>query len=174
MYIRTLNICICVRSRYIHSSPKEISPPPSPIGLNLSWQEAELAATYNASPDSLLEIAITVSETEASMNQSIQEVVFETNRRGNYWIISQESDNYLIPKQHIKLNQFNKQMFTRLFESSSFQEDSSKLLLLKPAKVSPINLGKSWQLSEPGIVKWIQIKMSSSDTPTPTPECVDI
>ena len=85
------------------SSPKEISPPPSPIGLNLSWQEAELAATYNASPDSLLEIAITVSETEASMNQSIQEVVFETNRRGNYWIISQESDNYLIPKQHIKL-----------------------------------------------------------------------
>ncbi|NET17735.1 MAG: hypothetical protein F6K08_35380, partial [Okeania sp. SIO1H6] len=133
-------------------------------------QETELAATYNAHPDSLLETAITVSETEASINQFTQKIVFETNHKGNYYIISQGSDSYLIPKQQIKLNQFNKKMFARLFEGRGFQEESSILLLLKPAKVSPINPDKSWQLSERGVAKWIQREVAYLDTPTPTPE----
>jgi hypothetical protein len=149
------------------SYPEEVSPPLSLADINLSWQEAELAATYNANPNSLLETetAITVSD-----SQSTQEIVLEIDKRGNYYIISQGSDNYLVPKQQIKLNKHNQKTFDQLFEGHGLQEKFNTLLLLKPAKVSPINPGQSWRLSERGVVKWIQIEVASLDTPTLTPE----
>lgn len=127
-------------------------PPPSS-------EESTLVEKYNSERDSLSDIAKEVSETEESQNQrrlgTSQSAVFETSRRGNYWIITQGGFEYLVPKGNFKINKFNYTTVEFLFECQGYQSGQSKdFKLIKPAKVSCPPGGEKWQLVELGILQF--------------------
>ena len=117
--------------------------------------ETLLVATYNQSPQILSAKIIEVAISEVSINQINEEVVFEKSRRGNYWIINLEGKTYLVPKNNFKINQFNYNSFTEIFEFHGYKSrKTSNFILLKPAIVSPISVDNSWKVIDTGIVRF--------------------
>jgi len=134
--------------------------PPQPR-INQSYQPANISNTniglvsaYNINPRSLSEQAISVSETKYTSEQrrlgeNIQPIL-ESNSRGNYWIITEGNNEYLVPKANIKINEYNyvttiSTFFNCLGYSSNSPNDFT---LVKPAKVSL--RGEQWELIEIG------------------------
>lgn len=123
-----------------------------------SSQPSKLLAQYNQNTRALLKSATVVSETEESINNrrlgSSQPVVLEASIKGNYCIINEAGVNYMVPKENLKVNQYNYNTMEVLFECRGYQSGySSSFRLEKPAKVSPIS-GNKWQLIERGIVQF--------------------
>ena len=102
--------------------------------------------------------AIIVSPTIESLDNSrlgVDKLVVleEKQRKGNYWILTQGSSQYLVPSDTIKINSHNSNTLEELFECEDVNNEN-KFELLKPAKVSSIG-EKKWKLSKPGKLKFI-------------------
>ena len=111
----------------------------------------QLISEYNKNPHSLLENAMEVSAADRS---SVQEVILEKVRRGNYWILNEADIDYMVPKHNIKINEYNSKTVVNLFECQGYQSEYSGFQLIKPAKVSAISKGETWQLVERGILQF--------------------
>ena len=114
---------------------------------------------YNTNLNSLSRNFIEVSETEESLkNRRLgisQIVILAKKRRGNYWILTEGSYDYLVPSQNLRINQHNYKTVEALFECHHYHPDySSDFQLLKPAVVYPLSGGQTWQLQEPGILQF--------------------
>jgi hypothetical protein len=124
-----------------------------------SSQSSKLITNYNQNTRALLKSVAVVSETEESINNrrlgSSQPVVIAESRKGNYCIINEAGVNYMVPKENLKVNQYNYNTMEVLFECRGYQPGYSRnnFQLLKPARVTPTSDGK-WQLMEPGILQF--------------------
>ena len=118
----------------------------------------EFMLIYKEDPRSLLENAIEVSEADRSMVQprisSTQAVILQKVRRGNYWILNEADIDYMVPRHNIKINEYNSKTIANLFECQGYQSEYSGFQLIKPAKVSAISKGETWQLVERGILQF--------------------
>ncbi|MCL2935154.1 MAG: hypothetical protein MGU50_00460 [Trichodesmium sp. MAG_R02] len=118
----------------------------------------EFMLIYKEDPRSLSENAIEVSEADRSMVQprisSTQAVIIQKVRRGNYWILNEADIDYMVPRHNIKINEYNSKTVANLFECQGYQSEYSGFQLIKPAKVSAISKGETWQLVERGILQF--------------------
>jgi hypothetical protein len=127
---------------------------------NFNSPESILVGAYNKNRNSLLKIAIEVSETEESINQrrvgSDRAAILEKvgKGKGNYWIVSEQGIDYLLPKGNIKINEYNYETVEALFDCHSYRPGySSDFQLVRPARVSAINQ-KIWELADYGVLEF--------------------
>ncbi|NEP58004.1 MAG: hypothetical protein F6K31_13435 [Symploca sp. SIO2G7] len=144
-------------SRVFPQQPPTQRPSKNPPA-NLSAAEL-MIRDYNANPASLSQKATIVSETDESIEQRRLgrnlAPILEENRRGDYWILTSGSSNYLIPKSNIRINEYNYKTVESLFECDVHQQgDFSNLRLIEPAEVVPITSGKEWKLTKLGIIEF--------------------
>jgi hypothetical protein len=120
-------------------------------------QTPQLVDIYNHSPRSLSGKAIEVGETEESINNrrlsGNQLVVFENKRGGSYWIIKEDSIDYMLPKQNLKINEYNYSTVEVLFECRNYYANYSDYKLVNLATVQMVS-GGTWQLQERGILEF--------------------
>jgi hypothetical protein len=127
---------------------------------NLNSPESILVGAYNKNRNSLLKIATEVSETEESINQrrvgSDRAAILEqvAKGKGNYWIVSEQGVDYLLPKGNIKINEYNYETVEALFDCHSYRPGySSDFQLVRPARVSVIGQ-KMWELADYGVLEF--------------------
>jgi DNA repair exonuclease SbcCD ATPase subunit len=143
------------------SYPSETSvsyPELSPQTQNpISLEESNLAKRYNRDRDAFSQQAINVTATEESLTKlrigSSSRVIFEKNRRGNYSIIKENGTEYLVPSNNLRLNQHNYKAIEDFFDCNNLQLEGN-FELLKPARVSALPGGETWQLEERGILQF--------------------
>ena len=143
------------------SYPSETSvsyPELSPQTQNpISLEESNLAKIYNRDRESFSQQAINVTATEESLTKlrigSSSRVIFEKNRRGNYSIIKENGTEYLVPSNNLRLNQHNYKTIEDFFDCNNLQLEGN-FELLKPARVSALPGGETWQLEERGILQF--------------------
>ena len=115
--------------------------------------ETQIVAVYNNQPRSLSANAITVAESDYTvehrrMGRTVAPIL-EENQLGNYWIIQEGNNEYLVPKGNIKINEYNYETISSCFKCLGYNPNySTNFTLLKPAIVSSI--GQNWQLIESG------------------------
>jgi len=133
----------------LESSPQTQNP--------ISLEESNLAREYNHNRDAFSQQAINVTATEDSLTKlrigSSSQVIFEKNRRGNYSIIKENGIEYLVPSNNLRLNQHNYKAIEDFFDCKNLQLDGN-FELLKPARVSALPGGETWQLEERGILQF--------------------
>jgi hypothetical protein len=122
-------------------------------------QVISLVETYNSHGDFLDKIE--VSETEDSKSHrwcgGKDLAIFEANHksRGDYWIIDNQ---YLVPKYGQKINQHSYETISTLFECLNYHYNDSigfrSMILVKPAKVSPIHDQEKWKLQDTGTLQF--------------------
>ena len=143
------------------SYPSETSvsyPELSPQTQNpISLEESNLAKRYNRDRDAFSQQAINVTATEESLTKlrigSSSRVIFEKNRRGNYSIIKENGTEYLVPSNNLRLNQHNYKTIEDFFDCNNLQLEGN-FELLKPARVSALPGGETWQFEERGILQF--------------------
>ncbi|MDP5337588.1 MAG: hypothetical protein NWQ28_03310, partial [Nodularia sp. (in: cyanobacteria)] len=113
----------------------------------------QIVKLYNNQPRSLSANAITVAETDHTVEQRRMgrtvAPILEENQLGNYWIIQEGHKEYLVPKGNIKINEYNYETISSCFECLAYSPKySSNFTLLKLATVSSI--GQNWQLIQQG------------------------
>ena len=133
----------------LESSPQTQNP--------ISLEESNLAREYNHNRDAFSQQAINVTATEESLTKlrigSSSRVIFEKNRRGNYSIIKENGTEYLVPSNNLRLNQHNYKAIEDFFDCKNLQLEGN-FELLKPARVSALPGGETWQLEERGILQF--------------------
>lgn len=122
--------------------------------------QTDLITAYNHNPNSLLNSAIEVSETKDSINQrrlgAKNAVILEQVRRGrgNYWIVTKEGKEYLVPKGNFKIDEYNYETVQALFDCQNYQPRHSRdFKLIQPAQVTTV-AQKMWQIIEKGILQF--------------------
>ena len=124
---------------------------------NISNTNIGLVSAYNINPRSFSEQAITVSESNLTAQQrrlgkNIQSIL-ESDSRGNYWIITEGNDEYLVPKANMKINEHNYLTISIFFNCLGYNSNSSnEFTLVKPAKV--YRRGEQWELIEVGELRF--------------------
>jgi hypothetical protein len=123
----------------------------------ISLEESNLARKYNHNRESFSQQAINVTATEESLSKLeigiSSQVIFEKNRRGNYSIIKENGTEYLVPSNNLRLNQHNYKTIEDFFDCNNLQLEGN-FELLKPARVSALPGGETWQLEERGILQF--------------------
>ena len=118
----------------------------------------QLILTYQQNPRLLSRNAIEVRETEQSIDQRRlgggQGAILQKTRRGKYWILNEGGIDYVVPKNNIKINEYNLNTVANLFECQGYRSGYSGFQLIKPARVSVISRGEVWQLVERGILQF--------------------
>jgi len=141
-----------------YPSETTISIKPSPQTQNsISLEESNLARKYNHNRESFSQQAINVTATEESLSKLeigiSSRVIFEKNRRGNYSIIKENGTEYLVPSNNLRLNQHNYKTIEDFFDCNNLQLEGN-FELLKPARVSALPGGETWQFEERGILQF--------------------
>jgi hypothetical protein len=120
--------------------------------------DLQLISMYQQNCRSLLKNAIQVSETDESIVQrrlgGAQGVIIQKVPRGNYCVLQEGGFDYIFPKNNIKINQYNLDMVANLFECQGYWSGYSGFKLIKPARVSAISKGETWQVVERGILQF--------------------
>jgi hypothetical protein len=133
----------------LESSPQTQNP--------ISLEESNLARKYNHNRESFSQQAINVTATEESLSKLeigiSSRVIFEKNRRGNYSIIKENGTEYLVPSNNLRLNQHNYKTIEDFFDCNNLQLEGN-FELLKPARVSALPGGETWQFEERGILQF--------------------
>ncbi len=125
-----------------------------------SIPQTDLITVYNQNRHSLSNSAIEVSETKDSINQRRlgvkSAVILEQVRRGrgNYWIVSWQGREYLVPKGNFKIDEYNYETVQALFNCQNYQAGYSReFRLIQPAQVTTVAQAK-WQIIEFGILQF--------------------
>ena len=71
-----------------------------------------------------------------------------------YCILQEGGVDYMVPKNNIKINEFSLNTVANLFECQGYRSGSSGFQLIKPARVSAISRGETWQLVELGVLQF--------------------
>ena len=123
-----------------------------------SLSNPQFVSSYNQGSRSLSNNATAVAETEESINQRAQignkSIILEKKTQGSYWILKENIDEYMVPKYKININEHNLDTVENLFECQEYRPEYSGFQLIKPAKVSAISKGETWQLVERGILQF--------------------
>ena len=121
------------------------------ITKNIEISETDLVDIYNHRPESLLN-NIEVSQTSHQKNNHHGIILTKVDiGNGYYWVLRGKDSSYIIPKKGIKINIYNYEAIEALFICHNYQSEySNKFELVKPAKVSAISQGETWQLQEKG------------------------
>ena len=137
------------RSERQSSSPERYSAPP--VNIELSPTEYY----NNGQNDFQHKYQITAVGREAeNLNQSraaqTDSVVLAGDRQGNYWLFSDNTETYLVPKQNLKITD-NRISTTRdLFECQDYNEyNYNSFVLVEPAVLVSQGNG-NWRLKEKG------------------------
>ena len=142
---------------YSSSSGSELMPASNNSPQSFSDNRTPLKKTKQ-STQSFSDNGTPVAETKQSIEQrrlgGNKAIVFEKNRRGNYSIFKEAAVEYMIPKSKLKINEFNRETVEVLFECQGYQPEYSGFQLIKPARVSAISKGETWQLVERGILQF--------------------
>ena len=118
----------------------------------------QLILTYQQNPRLLSRNAIEVWETDQSIDQRRlgggKGAILQKARRGNYWILNEGGIDYVVPKNNIKINEYNLNTVANLFECQGSRSGYSGFQLIKPARVSAISRGETWQVVERGVLQF--------------------
>jgi prefoldin subunit 5 len=99
------------------------------------------------------EVTETIESKFNRMNGSEVIPNFEYNNKGVYWIIYHK---YLVPKFNLKINSHSYQLILLLFEVRNDNNlISDNFILIKPAQVKMIGNPENWQVTEKGIIEFI-------------------
>ena len=132
--------------------------PQIPTHKYFGSSDLQLISMYQHDARSLLENAIVVRETEQSIDQrldgSAQGAILGKHRRGNYWILNEGWIDYVVPKNNIKINEHSLNTVANLFECQGYWFGYSGFKLIKPARVSAISRGETWQVVERGVLQF--------------------
>ena len=60
----------------------------------------------------------------------------------------------MVPKNNIRINPYNLNTVEHLFECQGYQPGYSGFQLIKPARVSAISRGETWQVVERGVLQF--------------------
>ncbi|GGA57884.1 hypothetical protein [Okeania sp. KiyG1] len=133
---------------------------PGKLIFTVQYSGLQLISTYQQNPRLLSRNAIEVSETEQSINQRRlgggQGAILQKNRRGSYWILNEGGIDYMVPKNYFKVNEYTSETVANLFECQGYQPEYSGFKLIKPARVSAISIGETWQLVERGVLQFYE------------------
>jgi hypothetical protein len=139
-------------------TPKPQMNPQIPTHQYSGSLDLQLISMYQHDARSLLENAIVVRETEQSIDQrrdgSAQGAILGKHRRGNYWILNEGWIDYVVPKNNIKINEHSLNTVANLFECQGYWFGYSGFKLIKPARVSAISRGETWQVVERGVLQF--------------------
>ena len=120
--------------------------------------DMQLISMYQQNYGSLLKNATQVSETEQSIDQrrlgGAQGAILRKDRKGNYWVLQEGGVDYMVPKNNIKINEYSLNTVANLFECQGYRSGYSGFQLIKPARVSAISRGETWQLVELGVLQF--------------------
>ena len=132
--------------------------PQIPTHQYFGSSDLQLISMYQHDARSLLKNAIEVSETEQSIDQRRlgggQGAILQKVRRGNYCILNEGGVDYMVPKNNIKINEHSLETVKNLFECQGYRSGYSGFQLIKPARVSAISRGETWQLVELGVLQF--------------------
>ena len=132
--------------------------PQIPTHQYFGSSDLQLISMYQHDARSLLKNAIEVSETEQSIDQRRlgggQGAIIQKVRRGNYCILNEGGVDYMVPKNNIKINEHSLNTVANLFECQGYRSGYSGFKLMKPARVSAISRGETWQVVERGVLQF--------------------
>ncbi len=121
----------------------------------IDTQVPQFVETYNIDKNLFDEYATyTVTETKDSRDNRLagrSETVFLSSiSKGNYWIVEENNNSYLVPHAKISINEHNKRYtIENIFECNESSSGDYNFLLIQPAKVSKIDSGL-WKLEKKG------------------------
>ena len=133
---------------------------------NQSLDVLDLIEFFNLNPQLLKEQGLEyyeVTETTPSTSKGStrkKEVVLEIpiTNRGDFWILSLGTKNYLFPKEKA-IRESQKAITQRLFDGYKPGNPNS-LVLIRPAQVTPIGNSQQWKLAKKGEFKKERVKSS--------------
>jgi hypothetical protein len=131
------------------STPKIINPYDSLVNdYNLGLEELEKNA---------LEVAPTTQDfTPQEDNTLPQEIIFQKQLKGQYWITKVDDFYYLVPKLNILITKLSYQSLQNFFECYSYKPGiSTKIQLLKPARVCVVEDEQEWEFIQKGVIQFV-------------------
>jgi hypothetical protein len=125
------------------------------LNINLTPVEEELIIKYNNSNVNFNYTNVTLTqESFLKIRQGIEpSILFERDKRGEYWIISMNNNIYLVPQLNLRLNSYAIKTIKLLFQCNGVGEESKIFHLIKPAKVAMVEENK-WRFVEQGILQF--------------------
>lgn len=124
--------------------------------INLSPAEKKLVQQYNQrqKPKNLIEVSETVeSQTQRRSGQDDRPIL--EKGRGNYWIVTEDNKSYIIPKQSLKINEYNYRTIAALFICYEYSPTSSReFKLIKPGRANCLNDEGQWEVIEKGTLEF--------------------
>jgi hypothetical protein len=134
--------------RYISPSERYTPEPPNRQLSHTDYyndRQSDFQNKYQITP---------VSREAENLNQSLaaqtDSVVLAGDRQGNYWLFSDNSEIYLVPKQNLKITDNRISNTKDLFECRDYTEQNyDNFVLIKPAVLIAQGNG-NWQLKEKG------------------------
>lgn len=96
-------------------------------------------------------VAISINSLKQYQLGSNQDAILKENRKGDYFIIRDNSFEYLFPGTSLKVNQYNLATIEKIFICHGYKSSNTgKFRLIKAAIVSSQSLGAEWVLQQPG------------------------
>ncbi|MBD2360304.1 hypothetical protein H6G36_03660 [Anabaena minutissima FACHB-250] len=147
--------------------PDVPTPPADPFINNLdttqSFVSSEQIITreYNQNRKQVCKNASEVSETVDSINQRRlgvnHSVILEkvSKNKGNYCIIPEQGFSYLLPKDNLRINEYNYETVTILFDCYNYQPGRSSDFRLKTPAVVVTENHDTWRLQQKGELQFL-------------------
>jgi hypothetical protein len=115
--------------------------------------------TTSIAPEKAYKISIEVSPTEESLvNRRMggsEPIVLENKRRGLYGVYLDGNYHCLVPSQYFRISQHNYKSVEHLFECQNHDPNHSDIYtVIRPAVVSPLAGGQTWQLQQRGVLRF--------------------
>ncbi len=127
----------------------------SEFSQTIDIQTSQFVEIYNKDKNLFDEYTIsTVTETKDSRDNRLagrSEIVFLSSiSKGNYWIVEENNNFYLVPHAKISINEHNKRYtIENLFECDESSSGDYNFKLIRPAKILKVN-SELWQLEKKG------------------------
>lgn len=120
-----------------------------------------LVNDYNCASEELMENAMEVNPINLDQFQPTddhtlpQEILFKKQKKGQYWIIKVDNFYYLVPKVNMLITKVSHQSLQNFFECYGYKAGfSTKIQLLKPARVSVIQENQEWEFIQKGVIQF--------------------
>jgi len=127
-----------------------------PVSTHRPSAEQVLVSRYNITPKKLKEeysfktVSIPIDAQGSLWVGKAGSVILQEDIQGNYWVIQDGNNIYLVPKDRIRLNANNLEPLAALYDFENQADVDRPLKLTKVAVVSRISGSEGWQLEEKG------------------------
>ncbi|MFM2060809.1 MAG: hypothetical protein RLZZ507_479 [Cyanobacteriota bacterium] len=108
------------------------------------------------------QVAETIESKFNRMNGSQQILPrFEYKNQGEYWIVN---NRYLVPKFNFKINTYVYEFLSLFFECRNYNNSTcDSFILINPAHVAMIDNSENWQVTEKGIIEFIDTQQTATN-----------